>query len=190
VPRRNASTGRSAESEPSALRGRGRCTSPGTPLVADGQDGRTATAIERSNYGQNHDPDKRASDAVRPLDRAPNRLEHKGIRAHRTRYRSVHIRARRQTLTAADPLPEDLREVITAIHFAGPCAPIWPESGVTRAWRHPPRSAKPAPRVKRQVGEQVPDGSRACDTRVQVSARLAWVSDQLDRFAHPWDPQL
>jgi hypothetical protein len=105
-------------------------------------------------------------------------------------YRSVHIRARRQTLTAADPLPEDLREVITAIHFAGPCAPIWPESSVRRAWRQPPRAAKPAPRVKRRVGEQVPDGSRACDTRVQVSARLAWVRDQLDRFAHAWDPQL
>jgi hypothetical protein len=53
----------------------------------------------------------------RPLDRAPNRLEYQQIRAQRARrYRAVHIRAGRQTLTAADSLPDDVSEGIAAIH--------------------------------------------------------------------------
>jgi hypothetical protein len=35
------------------------------------------------------------------------------------RYRIVHIKAGRQTLTAADPLPNDLREALAAINPQG-----------------------------------------------------------------------
>jgi hypothetical protein len=44
-------------------------------------------------------------------------LAYQEIRAQRARrYRAVHIRAGRQTLTAADSLPDDLREAIAGIH--------------------------------------------------------------------------
>jgi hypothetical protein len=35
------------------------------------------------------------------------------------RYRTVKIKAGRQTLTAADPLPDDLRDALTKIGSAG-----------------------------------------------------------------------
>ena len=35
------------------------------------------------------------------------------------RYRTVHIKAGSQTITAADPLPTDLREVLVKIHGSG-----------------------------------------------------------------------
>ena len=35
------------------------------------------------------------------------------------RYRTVKIKARRQTLTAADPLPHDLRDALAKISSAG-----------------------------------------------------------------------
>ena len=35
------------------------------------------------------------------------------------RYRTVHIRAGKQTLTAADPLPDDLHQALAAIHSPG-----------------------------------------------------------------------
>ena len=35
------------------------------------------------------------------------------------RYRTVKIKARRQTLTAADPLPDDLRDALAKISSAG-----------------------------------------------------------------------
>jgi len=39
----------------------------------------------------------------------------KSVRTTRC-YRTVHIRAGRQTLTAANPLPDDLREALTKIN--------------------------------------------------------------------------
>jgi hypothetical protein len=43
-------------------------------------------------------------------------LEYLETRAQQARcYRAVHIRASRQTLTAADSLPDDLSEAIAAI---------------------------------------------------------------------------
>ena len=45
------------------------------------------------------------------------------------RYRTVQIRAGRQTLTAADPLPDDLRDALAK--STPPCALIWPKSGWT-----------------------------------------------------------
>jgi transposase len=35
------------------------------------------------------------------------------------RYRTVQIRAGKQTLTAADPLPDDLHQALAAIHSPG-----------------------------------------------------------------------
>jgi hypothetical protein len=40
----------------------------------------------------------------------------KFVRRRARRFRAIHIRAGRQTLTAADPLPDDLSEAIAAIH--------------------------------------------------------------------------
>jgi hypothetical protein len=45
------------------------------------------------------------------------------------RYRTVKIKARRQTLTAADPLPDDLRDALAKIG-CGRCARVWPNSGL------------------------------------------------------------
>jgi hypothetical protein len=53
------------------------------------------------------------------LDRKPNGLEHQEIRAHRTALPHRQIRAGQQTLTAADPLPDDLRDALAAIHSPG-----------------------------------------------------------------------
>ena len=48
------------------------------------------------------------------------------------RYRTVQIKVGQQTLTAADPLPDDLRDALATIGH-GQCALIWPKSG--RCWR-------------------------------------------------------
>jgi hypothetical protein len=50
------------------------------------------------------------------LDRAPNRLEHQEIVRPAGRYRTVQIRAGRQTLTAAEPVPDDLAQALTTIN--------------------------------------------------------------------------
>jgi hypothetical protein len=42
-------------------------------------------------------------------------LEHQEIRPHRPRYRTVQIKAGRQTLTAADPLPDEVRGALAKI---------------------------------------------------------------------------
>jgi hypothetical protein len=44
------------------------------------------------------------------------------------RYRTVQIRAGKQTLTAVDPVPDDLREILAKVGDL-PCALNWPESG-------------------------------------------------------------
>ena len=61
-------------------------------------------------------PDHRVRRSGRqPLDRDPNRMEHQEIRAHRTPLPHRPNPRRPTILTAADPLPEDLREVIAQI---------------------------------------------------------------------------
>ena len=46
------------------------------------------------------------------------------------RYRTIEIQAGRQTITAADPLPDDLRQALDAINRAKlTCALGWPNSG-------------------------------------------------------------
>lgn len=47
-------------------------------------------------------------------DRNPNRMEHKEIRSNHTPI--PHRRRRQPTLTAADPLPADLHEILRQIH--------------------------------------------------------------------------
>ena len=54
--------------------------------------------------------------AVSALDRAPNRLDHQEIRPHRSPLPHRQIQAGNQTLTAADPPPADLAEVLAKIH--------------------------------------------------------------------------
>jgi hypothetical protein len=43
-------------------------------------------------------------------------LEHQEIRAHTRRYRTVTIQGGRQTLTAAEPVPDDLAEALAKIN--------------------------------------------------------------------------
>jgi hypothetical protein len=43
-------------------------------------------------------------------------LEHQEIIRTARRYRTVKIQAGRQTLTAADPLPDDLRDILAKIN--------------------------------------------------------------------------
>jgi hypothetical protein len=49
-----------------------------------------------------------------PLDRTPNRLEHQEIRPHRTPLPHRHDPSR-TTLTAAEPVPDDLAEVLAKV---------------------------------------------------------------------------
>jgi hypothetical protein len=46
-------------------------------------------------------------------------LEHQTIRGTARRYRTVTIQAGRQTLTAAEPLPDDLAEALAKIRGSG-----------------------------------------------------------------------
>ena len=57
----------------------------------------------------------------------PNWNIKKFVRTAR-RYRTIQIKAGRQTLTAADPLPDDLRDVLTKIN-SHDVPIIWPTSG-------------------------------------------------------------
>ena len=52
------------------------------------------------------------------------------------RYRTIQIQAGRQTITAADPLPDDLRQALEAINSPARCALIRPVE-----WPSPPVSA-------------------------------------------------
>ena len=72
----------------------------------------------RINRGAPDDCVRRAG--RQPLHRAPNRLEHqeKSVRTAR-HYRTVIIQPGRQTLTAADPLPDDLRDALATIGSTG-----------------------------------------------------------------------
>jgi hypothetical protein len=46
------------------------------------------------------------------------------------RYRTIEIQAGRQTITAADPLPDDLRQALRRHRLRQlSCAPGWPNSG-------------------------------------------------------------
>ena len=58
-------------------------------------------------------------DGSQPLHRAPNRLEHQEIRPDHPPLPHVKIKAGTQTLTAADPLPDDLRDALANIGTAG-----------------------------------------------------------------------
>jgi len=49
------------------------------------------------------------------VDRSPDRLVNQEIRQTARRYRTIEIQAGRQTITAADPLPDDLRQALEAI---------------------------------------------------------------------------
>ena len=61
-------------------------------------------------------PDHRVRRARRhPLDRTPNRLEHQEIRPDRPPLPHRQIQAGSQTLTAADPPPDDLSEALAKI---------------------------------------------------------------------------
>ena len=48
------------------------------------------------------------------------------------RYRTIQIQADDHIITAADPLPEDLRDAIDAISSTAGCALVWPKSGHDR----------------------------------------------------------
>ena len=108
---------------------RARCVERRTPGSASGLGKRT-----ESNLGTAPQADSPASSPDLPphsrIDRGapdvvfaamavshwietPNRLEHQEIRSHPRRYRTVQIQAGSHTLTAADPLPDDLREILT-----------------------------------------------------------------------------
>lgn len=50
------------------------------------------------------------------VDRGTHRLVNQEIRQDGPRYRTIEIRAGRQTITAADPVPDDLRQVLDAIN--------------------------------------------------------------------------
>jgi hypothetical protein len=69
------------------------------------------------------------------------------------RYRTVQIRAGQQTLTAADLIPDDLREAITKDQLTGQCALIWAKSGGANAQQ---RSAGEAVRVAGRVAALEP----------------------------------
>ena len=56
-----------------------------------------------------------AAMAVSHYIETPNRLEHQEIRPHRPPLPHRQIKAGRQILTAADPLPDDLREALAKI---------------------------------------------------------------------------
>ena len=64
-------------------------------------------------------------DRVRRDGRQPLHRDTKPVGASRSssaparRYRTVHIKAGRQRLTAADPLPDDLRDALAKIGYAG-----------------------------------------------------------------------
>jgi hypothetical protein len=45
-----------------------------------------------------------------------DRLVDQEVRPHRRRYRTIEIQAGSQTITAAEPLPDDLRDVLGQIH--------------------------------------------------------------------------
>ena len=52
------------------------------------------------------------------------------------RYRTVQIRAGQQILTAADPLPENLRDALAKTTSPDSAALIWPKSGSSPASGH------------------------------------------------------
>jgi len=51
-----------------------------------------------------------------PADRGPHRLVDQEVHPHRSRYRTVQIRAGQQLLTAEDQIPADLRDALAHIH--------------------------------------------------------------------------
>ncbi len=51
------------------------------------------------------------------------------------RYRTIEIQAGRQTITAADPLPDDLRQALSAINASEDTH----EFGLSQGWRRPAR---------------------------------------------------
>jgi hypothetical protein len=63
--------------------------------------------------------DRVRRDGRQPLHRDPNRLEHQEIRPHRPPLPHRQIKAGRQILTAADPLPDDLRDALAKIGRTG-----------------------------------------------------------------------
>jgi hypothetical protein len=50
------------------------------------------------------------------VDRAPDRLVHRKFVKTARRYSTIVIQAGPHTITAADPLPDDLRHAINQIH--------------------------------------------------------------------------
>ena len=59
------------------------------------------------------------SPGCQPLHRAPNRLEHQEIRPHRPPLPHRQNQGRKPDLTAADPLPDDLRDALLKIRAGG-----------------------------------------------------------------------
>jgi hypothetical protein len=51
------------------------------------------------------------------------------------RYRTIQIQTGQHTLTAEQPLPDDLRQALNRIHERW-CAPIWPNSGHSAGGRY------------------------------------------------------
>ena len=68
-----------------------------------------------------------AAMAVSHWIETPNRLEHQEIRPHRTPLPHRQIKAGRQILTAADPLPDDLRRSPRQDQLSRQCALTWPK---------------------------------------------------------------
>jgi hypothetical protein len=60
--------------------------------------------------------------AGQPLDRDHDRLEHPEIQTHRRPLPHHHHPGRPHTITAADPVPDDLRAALTKINNASRCA--------------------------------------------------------------------
>jgi hypothetical protein len=48
--------------------------------------------------------------------RSANRLVNQEIRQDSRRYRTIEIQTGRQSITAADPIPDDLRQALDAIN--------------------------------------------------------------------------
>ena len=68
------------------------------------------------------------------------------------RYRTIQIQVGSRTITAADPHPDDLQQVLEAHHAPQlSCALIWPKSGMTRPSTSAllPTIATAAPRTHR-----------------------------------------
>jgi hypothetical protein len=74
------------------------------------------------------------------------------------RYRTIQIQAGPQTITAADPLPDDLRQGPRPNPQHGQCALNWPNSGPVAHRHHPDELAPAHPPTRAYVARRSKEG--------------------------------